>query len=154
MGLVLIVLIITVVFLFAITLRVKNKLNPTQNTFSNDQLATGFLLALLKTDHVECETQIETLIRDCAGEKKIRCSDGGDACFHVDAALQKILPDSLGIMQTKYALHIIKMPENQDIFPPYEDSCGAKDTKGMQGYQPISLYPKAGRVDVTLDVCK
>lgn len=153
MGLVMIVLIITVVFLFSVTLRVKSKLNPTRNTFANDQLATNFLLALLKTDHVECETTLETLIRDCAGEKKIRCTDDQDACFHIDKTLAEILPNSLGIMQTKYSLHITKMPENLELLT-YEDSCGPKQNKGMQGYQPISLYPKPGRVDVTLDVCK
>ncbi len=153
MGLVMIVLIVTVVFLFAITLRVKNKLHPPQAAFSNDQLATNFLLALLKTSQIECKTPIETLVRDCAGEKKIRCDDGGDACFHVEKTLSEILPNSLGVMQTRYSLHILKMPENQDLFTPFEDSCGPKDNKGMQGYQPISLYPLQGRVDVTLDIC-
>lgn len=158
MGLVVIVLIITVVFLMAITLRVKSKINPQKNTFANDQLATNFLLALLKTDNPLCETQIGTLIRDCARDKKIRCKDGKDSCFHVNQDLTMILPESLGLMQSKYTLRIIKMPENQDLFTPYksgdpdQDECGAKQNKGMQGYQPINLYPN-GRVDVTLDIC-
>ena len=151
-GLVIIVIIITIVFLFSLKFRVQSQTRTQRNTFANDQLATNMLLGMLKTDHPVCKVKVEKLVYDCAGERKITCRDGNNACFHINQTMAFMLSQSLDLMQSKYLLRIMKLPEEELVFR-FDKQCGPNQPKGMQGYQPISLYPAAGRVDVMLDIC-
>lgn len=151
-GLVIIVIIITMAFLFSITFKVKSGKLGQKSTYANDQLATNFLLALMKTDETTCNAKIREIIYDCAGSRKMTCQDGKDACYHMNQTLAYILAQSLDILQSKYSLRIVKMPENAEL-TRFEKNCGPNQPKGMQGYQPIRLFPIPGDVEVTLDVC-
>ncbi len=108
-GLMIIVLMISFIFLFLIV-RIINPSDKTSNT-ENEKLAGRFVNTVINTNSgCTSDTKIVDLLTDCSkwkgGSSFITCDDGNDSCTYVNNTLEYILEETLVNWTKPYELII------------------------------------------------
>ena len=151
MGLAIIVVIMVIAMFFAIGFLMSAPKKSVVKSFEDDQLATNFIVALLKTS--ACDVTVEKLIYDCSLNQVLDCDGGTDnSCAHLETVVEDIKNATLDEWGVVYDLHI-DMPSSTDIRHTVPECVGQVE-KATQGFQPISLYPAPVQAKVTLDICR
>tara|TARA_Y100000031_G_C8180085_1_gene366009 strand:- start:91 stop:585 length:495 start_codon:yes stop_codon:yes gene_type:complete len=151
MGLALIVVIMVIALFMAIVFLARSPPSTVKESFQYDQLATNFIVALLKTS--DCDVTVEKLIQDCSLQQRITCG-GETSCDQVKSTIQEIKNNTLDEWGLYYNL-VVDMPVDFEIiFASPECAEGQQVNRATEGFQPISLYPSPGQATVTLSLCK
>jgi hypothetical protein len=96
MGLAMIVVIISVGFIFVTQFSGDKKDTSLIEEYTSRQISTTYLEALLKSNAVGChKADVETLLRDCAGTKEIVCEDGTKSCNFLNRTLTDLFRTTL-----------------------------------------------------------
>ena len=156
MGLVVIVVLVTIILLFYISFRINSdenmqKSEPKQE-YTEKQLATNYIQAVLKTT-TRCEgMNIQQLLQDCALYRNLVCPMG-DSCAQINATLDNLTNRSMDIWQTSYLFKI--KHRDRLIYSKSKHGCDETKTAEATGFQPITLWPEDSQaIMVTLRVCR
>ena len=145
MGIAFIVLLVSVGFLFFLSFNAqpaKKTANPFV-TYGNDQLATNFLAAALKTDICKDHT-LEDLIVSCGMQTGQNCASEGIgspaiACAEAHDAFDTMANRSLDAWKKEYLIKVTypgQLSAQQIAYPIKTLHCDER----MQNYKPASFY--------------
>ncbi|MBN1376915.1 hypothetical protein JW949_01125 [Candidatus Woesearchaeota archaeon] len=152
MGLMVIVVLVTLGFFFAVSLRSNIKTSDIQSDYTDKQLSTTFIIALLQTNIKDCpEYNVEDLIIDCATGENIECNWVG-SCDMLETTLNEITDKSLIKWNSAFNLSVWDNEDN--IIYTRAQNCGRGSTRIRTGIQPVQLYPVPGNAKFTLTICK
>jgi len=156
MGLTVIVVLVAIGMLFFISFNI-NSTSTTEEPkqeYNEKQLATNYILALLKTTTSCKDLTIQDLLQDAAlpAYSTLSCS-GSNSTEYVNQTIDEIIDNSLETWHTQYLLKI--KHGDRMIFQRNSTKCTEQTRAEATGYQPISLYPDSNKpIIVTLRVCK
>ncbi|MBU0665816.1 MAG: hypothetical protein ABIC91_01365 [Nanoarchaeota archaeon] len=150
MGLMVIVVLIAISIFFMVSFRSNNQPTTIKKDYSDTQLGTNFILAILKVD-TECQgLNIEELIKDCATQNRVSCS-GISGCEYLNQSIDFLLNKTLYNMSTRFNFTI----EKAKIPISFANECEMSDESTTTGFQPIPLYPlRNDNAFVKLKICK
>jgi len=152
MGLIVIVVLLTLAMFFIVSFTATKPKNNIQQSFSDDQLASKFLISFLKTN-AGCrqyplgDYTLEALIQDCGSDRRIICQ-GLDSCTFVNETMNIFVNQTLVKWKKDFNFTIKDLPIDITFF----DNCGAGKNKDV-AWQPLSLYPNPKTIIVKLDIC-
>lgn len=147
MGLVVIVVMLTLSMFFVISFQAQVPEKKIKQTFDNDQLASNFILAFLKTSAGCRNYDMQDLIQDCATEEKIRCG-GFNSCEKVNTTVKYLLEETLAKWGKDYKFTI--EGTNEPI--EFGVDCGPGIPRKLS-LQPITLYPYTKTAKIKLVMC-
>jgi hypothetical protein len=157
MGLMIIVIIVVFVMFFVISMTLTKKPENIRNTYSNDQISTAFLLALLDSSS-ECtnEVSIREVIQDCAVARDLNC--GVNSCDYLNEQLPIILGRTMDMWGKNYKFrmdHYSFEGEGDGQYNNFQFSQGCEDTALVyrEAFQVIPLWPRSDSVKVSLSIC-
>ncbi|MBU0471768.1 MAG: hypothetical protein KKF89_05220 [Nanoarchaeota archaeon] len=148
MGLLVIVILLTLGMFFVVSFKTQTPKRDIKTSYEDDQLASNFIITLLKTTSDCTKYNMEELIQDCAAEKRLRCSDM-DSCTYVNQTINDLLGKTFEKWGKKFRFEI----ENMNEGISFESNCGSQDEKDS-AFQPISLYPYPGTIILRMDICE
>jgi hypothetical protein len=106
MGLVIIVLLISLGFLFVVKFVVMAPPKDIRQEHEQSQMSANLLNSLLQSTATDCNNQqIKSLIRDCAMSEEIYCG-GNYSCEYVNETFTKVLSQTLDAWNRKYYLNV------------------------------------------------
>ncbi len=158
MGLAIIVLLISVGFIFYVAFTVTKTPSRVAEVYKYDQMGENMVNALLEITVPDCEDySIEQLISDCAMQERIRCP--ASSCDELRDVIETIFEGTLNHWYVSYYFTIKK--DDNDIMTPInagdyneERSCDPEnDETERPGWLPVSVFPY-GDVIVRLDICR
>lgn len=171
-GLVIIVILVTMFFLFGVQQLLKTPDDDFKQSYTQKEIAQYFVSTFLSTTVQPCGNyEMRELILDCAGNQNIYCEQGRTSCDYLDITLDKYLNVSLRTWGRHYVMNI--GVQNGDTLY-YNDSRYFDDSytrrfsqvlpngtetfderrfclERRQGRAFLPLSP--GMVEVTLDLC-
>ncbi|MFC2135435.1 hypothetical protein ACFLTH_12550 [Bacteroidota bacterium] len=147
MGLIVIVILLTIGMFFIISFKTQTSQPQVKKTYEQDQLASNFLIAFLKTDSGCSNLDLKKLVQDCAADQNINCK-GKDSCEFVNNTMNIILKNTFDEWGKNYSLTTNGMGTKDINF----DYCH-ENANRESAFQPISLYPYPGTVTMKLDLC-
>lgn len=150
MGLIVIVVLLALSMFFVVIFKTTQPKKEIQKSFSDDQLASKFLITTLKTSAGCRDYTIESLIQDCATDRRISCN-GVDSCEFVKNTTKVFVNETFVKYNSKYNFTIENLPTVNITF---SDSCSPKNINRDLAWQPLTLYPHHGTVIVKIYICK
>ncbi|MBC8500599.1 MAG: hypothetical protein ISS25_01020 [Nanoarchaeota archaeon] len=148
MGLIVIVILLTLGMVFIVSFKTSQPKREVKKSYEDDQLASNFIIAFLKTNSDCRKHTIENMIQDCAIEKRINCN-GLSSCKYVNETINVFLDKTLKKLGKKFKFEIEGVSE--EIL--FEADCTADQEKDS-AFQPISLYPYPGTIVIRMDICE
>jgi hypothetical protein len=150
MGLVVIVLLISLGFLFVAKFVLMAPSKDIRQEHEQSQISANLLNALLQSTAPDCNNQqIKSLIRDCAMNEEIYCG-GNYSCDYVNNTFNDVLAQTLDAWNKKYYLNV----SGGDIITNFGDSMvfgtECKDEWDNKFYP---IQAGANTVIVELNVC-
>ena len=146
-GLVIIVLLITIGFLFFVKFVIMREKPDTKESFVHSELASNTLNVLLKTT-TNCERcDVTELFQDCAGFKRIEC-DEDSSCVKVNEVVEFILNESLEQWNKQYEFKAY-IPGYDELISHY-GGCDRNLDKESSTYY---ILTEGRTLHVTLDIC-
>ena len=146
MGLALVVVLISLGFLFVLKFNILKKPTEVHKEFTSIQLSSNFISTLLKTTSVDCYSRSFTeLFQDCGKGPTLFCEDDQDSCRYMEEKTQLLLDETLQEWNVKYEFKVYVDP----TFPKMQmGGCpGGKTSKTF----PLSLG--ASTLFIKLDIC-
>ena len=160
-GLAVIVVMITLGFLFVITFRAAAPKAEFQKDYTYDELAQNFVNSVISVNVRECGTTritVSDLIKYCnKGEDVTYRCGGQDACLLLNSTLKTILSRTLESRNDAFMLYTegLNAPGFRDInLTNPNRNCTSRMERGQRGVMPISMFPQPGNVFIYLDICK
>ena len=149
-GLVIIVLLITIGFLFVVKFVIMKEEPDTKKSFVHSELASNTLNVLLKTT-TDCEgSDVTELFQDCAAmHPRIEC-DEVSSYIKVNEVVGYILSESLDKWNKKYEFKAY-IPGSDELISSYDNSCDENLDKESSTY--YILIDSGRTLYVTLDIC-
>ncbi len=149
-GLVIIVLLITIGFLFVVKFIIMKEEPDTKKSFVHSELASNTLNVLLKTT-TNCEgSDVTELFQDCASPvSRIEC-DGDSSCDKVNEVVESILSETLDEWNNKYEFKAEISGSDELLIPTY-GGCDRNLDKESSTY--YILIDGGRTLYVTLDIC-
>ena len=148
-GLVIIVLLITIGFLFVVKFVIMKEEPDTKKSFVHSELASNTLNVLLKTT-TDCEgSDVTELFQDCASmHPRIEC-DGVSSCIRVNETIELILSETLEKWNKQYEFEAY-IPDSDEFISHY-GGCDENLDKESSTY--YILIFEGRTLYVTLDIC-
>ncbi|PIN78573.1 hypothetical protein COV14_02925 [Candidatus Woesearchaeota archaeon CG10_big_fil_rev_8_21_14_0_10_33_12] len=149
-GLVIIVLLITIGFLFVVKFVIMKEEPDTKKSFVYSELASNTLNVLLKTT-TDCEgSDVTELFQDCAAlHPRIFCG-GVNSCDKVNEVVEYILNKSLKKWNKQYEFNAY-IPGSDEPISYYNNNCDENLDKESSTY--YILIFEGRTLHVTLDIC-
>ena len=149
-GLVIIVLLITIGFLFVVKFVIMKEKPDTKKSFVHSELASNTLNVLLKTTTTCERCDVTELFQDCAAIRpKIYC-DGINSCDKVNEVVEFILSESLKKWNKKYEFRAY-IPGSDEPISQFDGGCDKNLDKESSTY--YILIDGGRTLYVTLDIC-
>lgn len=148
----LLIIVILVIIVISIVLKFVSTKEPEQiqKDYMQDQMATSFLLSLLRTN-TNCSNYVtfEVAIKDCAKERLINC-EGQNVCNYLNGSIETILNNTLN-KWTYYNLVISHYSLPNSNFT-YSNS----NSSGVYGasYYTIPMWPQRNPITIRLEILK
>lgn len=157
-GLAMIVILISLGLLFFIRFGLFKPPTTHSKEYEQSELAANFLNTLQDTNAPECSgVKFSTLFQDCATDKIIPCSKGGNSCIYIEQTMIEILSKTFDKWKVKYYFIAskdatdLKSSNETRIFQPIGD---LSDCKGWKlGQQPLPLDTPGDYVYLLLYLC-
>ncbi|MFH1649447.1 MAG: hypothetical protein ABIA93_02775 [Candidatus Woesearchaeota archaeon] len=151
MGLAVIVILVGIGLFYMVAFQAEKPVQKPVQDYTNSQLATNMLIAMLHTDIPACGVDLEDVIYDCGtAYKKLQCVQTSSCGAVIRNATFDMINSTLGVWGTDYTFNVTTDPS---IGLSSEVPCsGMRNRK--TGIQPIPLYPVQGTVLVTLNICE
>ena len=147
-GLVVLIIIILVGFLFFMVYRINNPSQNSKRMYMNGEVATNMILAMTKVNVKECyDHQLSQLIADCARTYSTFTCGELTSCEVVNMTILSILNSTLVEEGINYNFTI----SGTDI--SFSEKCGPNSVGKVQGYDVIPLGSGQQFVEITLDIC-
>jgi len=147
MGLAVIIVLITLGLFFVITFSI-SEADTTVQSYNQEQRATSFLDALLRTNIPACDdVRFDTILKDC-GTTNTLCN--GDSCLIVNDTIALITNKTLDVWQLSYNLTVLYPGSRVEFIGR---NCTADRDRFRTSEFPIRLYPYPGDVVTSLAVC-
>ncbi|NOZ80662.1 MAG: hypothetical protein GXP63_03220 [DPANN group archaeon] len=162
MGLVIIVILITMIFLFVVKFDISKEPATQRKDFIHSELAANTLNAILKMDSRCDKLSMTELFQDCGrgapmvGKTKVQCDNTGspqDSCLAINSTVLAILNQTLFMQQISYNFTVKSTTEPDQNYLTLSqvhrgDSCSK--SRKTEVY-PIPLDPKT--MFVRLEIC-
>ena len=150
MGLAIIVVLVSVIMLFAIKFSVFKEPSETKKDYTHGEIASNLLGAMLKTTVQNCKGySVTELLQDCGSKKSIDCEDGfADSCDTVGNVIQTIFHETLEAWNKDY---YFKAVSSLDANPILTEGNNCPGEKRLRVY-PIPLNP--GTLVLELSICE
>jgi len=152
MGLAIVVVLISLIFLFVLSFNIAKEPNSNKNDFTQSQIAANTINSLLLTSTTCQGLDMTELIQDCASLSDVDCigNDGiADSCDFVEREITSILDSTLKVWKKNYQLNA--MQSSNALFQEISNGqCeGSLDSKTY----PIPSIDNTGQIFVILKVC-
>ncbi len=149
MGLIVVVVLLSLGMFFVVSFQIQKQPEQIKQDYDDDQLASNFILAFLKTSAGCQEYTIQEMIQDCATERNLYCF-ALNSCAYVNQSANYLITETFDDWNKKYNFTIEGLPVNIN----FQKNCSRFQDKDSS-IQPISLYPVTSRSStVKLDVCR
>jgi len=151
MGLAIVVLLISLAFLFVIQFTITNSKEEPQQLFARKQLAHNTLSTMVSTTTACLDLTVKDLIQDCMDIiQEYDCNDDGrpDSCATAEEVITTILDQTLKEWQKNYFFYI-QLGQNEEMQIQNGECPGSKD-------QGVAFIPTRGgrsQITATLEVC-
>ncbi len=161
MGLVLIVVLISLGFLFYLRFSV---LSPdkgdVRKSTTESALASNIINTMLSTTSKDCQNrEIKELIQDCAGSVQIVCDDYSgsppNSCQYIEGFFSEILDKTLGEWQRDYQFTVEGIPDDNLGYGAMVDlNMQRGDCSGERESKFFALPSNSGEnIIITLSIC-
>ena len=146
MGLALVVVLISLGFLFVLKFNILKKPTDVHKDFTSIELSSNFLSTLLKTTSADCYSLTFTeLFQDCGKGPTIFCENSRDSCRYMEDKTELLLNKTLEEWNVKYEFAAYTDPTQPKIF--FGGCPGEKRSK----FFPLPLG--ASTMYLRLDIC-
>lgn len=170
MGLLVIIILLAVAMLFTVNYMIHKKPSEAKKTFTESQLASNILSAILKTstpqdkaDLLYChKVDFTELLQDCAQFETIQCDNGKYSCEYAGEHIRDMLNKTLGEWNKAYRFKAWRVYGDELPFSPIVNEEGVACNESYIGpgreYQeresklsPVPLNP--GTLMIQFDIC-
>lgn len=160
MGLVIIVVLVVIGLFFSLALRSPTESRPVSQVYSDEKLASDFLITFLETTEPTCSATMRDIAIDCirynvSGQHRYNCK-GLDSCAFINDSLHNISSNTLDPWGISYVLsftHTIG-EETEELVRVDHTQCDDSRDQSAPGIQPIPLYGSApGSALMKLEIC-
>lgn len=157
-GLAVIVILISIGFLIFVSFRSSQQPDNPQKEFTNDKLASDFVLSIVDVNIKECPTyNVRDMIIDCARDHRLTCGTT-DSCLTLNDTVNALLDKTFGYMNMKYRfysenLQISDGAKTAELFNRTRLGCDSESGQGQGGATIISLYPDPRNVYLNINIC-
>jgi len=145
MGLAIIVILISLAFLFAVQFFLFAPSTDMVRPVKESAVAANFLSSVLGTSTDCYGRSIKELLQDCALSGILQCPGGVNSCFYSQQEIGKMLDASLGAWKKSYLFSVGGMPDDFSI---------GSQCSGEKEYKQYPVVVRPGYdIMVTLEIC-
>lgn len=161
MGLVIVVILVTIGMFFSISFQQPKTEKPPLAVFSDEQMASNFLISLLDTNIPGRDIKVHDVAIDCVrlntpSSIPSYSFPGFDSCTKLENITETILLDTLDAWAYEYHLtyRYTDGGGTQKTLMEFQVGCGPSAPRSAPGFQPISLFRvTTGTAIMQLDIC-
>jgi hypothetical protein len=147
MGLVVIVLILAIGFLFLVSYLTRGgERESAQQIYQKELLGYNTIGAILQADAGCKGNSIAELIEDCVSNREVVCS-GADSCAYTESQIIIILNETLGQRNQEYFFYVWRGQENPEM-EIWNGLCLHNRVSATQPYT-----SRAGEIVIGVDIC-
>jgi hypothetical protein len=155
-GLAFIVILISIGFFIYVSYKSQQKTDNPQKEFTNDKLASDFVLSVIETSVEGCkEFTVKDLVIDCARDKRITCGEE-DSCTALSKSVNTMLNGTFMQRNIKFKFNSENLQgfDGNELLNVSYLGCGtASSSQGQSGIAIVSLYPVPGSVFLKMNIC-
>ena len=146
MGLAIVVILVSLGFLFVLKFNVLKKPAETHKDFIQSEMASNFLNSLLRTTSKDCyDLSFTEIFQDCGKESLFTCENGKDTCNYIKDQTQELLSKTLDQWSIQYGFTAYVNPNN----PLVDLGLGCPGQKISKFFQlPLTTSTMVIRMDI------